>query len=155
VWAQTNIGEEIFKRVPSWVNLYPATAIVLIFFNVLVFASGVHASPSSIFRAYFSVFSMTVRGIDAFTGASTGNDLASSKLDGCNDVVVPTIALTEPSYVAVSILADWSNYNQSSKSDICDRQWSCGHRTGSIGSGSSDGIDVSASIPLRTLAWAY
>jgi hypothetical protein len=115
--AFTHIREEVFKAVqPSVAHLDPATTVSVVMLVLLITASFLGSSPSSIFRSLASIVCHSSESFKNLMGASTTLGLAekSASLDIFD---ISAIAPTAPS----------SLYSQSGRNVINDLEKSEGH----------------------------
>ena len=158
MWSSANIREKGDEVVPFWIDGDASAAIIFIVSNVRIFTAAMHSSPCTIFGAWvwpkvtFAVFIIStgatfVRSITGFSGT-----IFSSKISSRDYRLIPAIALAEPKDIATGSFANWTECDQSPKSDVCDIYRFCGHRTAPSVQMSSGGIGVAASIPLRIVA---
>lgn len=152
MWTFANIGKEVSKVVPSWVDFDAAPAVIFIAFIIWIAAAFVHATPNSVVRITSSLRSIAVGKTSTFfCDAATRFYMAAFKIGYTHSVKIIAIALAKPAYTTPSIFADRSKRDQSTKTLASDIN-SFGHRAAPIGSRSSGGVDVEASASLRTIA---
>jgi hypothetical protein len=155
VWRGTfaNNGDNVSKKngkiIPAIVDFDAAGSVPSVIGICGVRAALMHVCPCVVEIVPF--LSRVVAMTETAVVASARCGVASSKVAKTDNVLLLAATMTKPKSVSMDVLADRTDGYETAKWLPCDI-YSFGHRAAPTVRGSSGGLMLEASVPLRTLA---
>ena len=126
----SHISKKFLKTVPSFANLDPAAAIILICGIIFIFATNTHHYPSGIFtRMVFAAGAFSVLEMVSAPETSTAFRVSAQKTAGKNCGSFPTITKTQPTRMtkaAIFYTPDDANFHEAPATKVSEmaHMWS-------------------------------